>query len=152
MAATSRAGPRRGLAAGDSGMVTVEAAVSLCAFVTVLAMALNGMSVVVDQLRCIDAAGEAARLVARGEQDRVPDVVRRIAPGGATVAVRMTDDDIVVSVRDPVAGGLLPGVRAAADAYAVAEPGVESGAGSGAGSGATSDDSATETVTPTSGR
>jgi Flp pilus assembly protein TadG len=118
MTATSRASPP----GHDGGMVTVEAAVSLCAFVTVLAMVLAGTSMVLDQLRCTDAAREAARLVARGEQDRVGDAVRRIAPDGATVAVRTVGDGIEVSVRDPAAGGLLPGVRVGADAYAVPEP------------------------------
>jgi hypothetical protein len=118
MTATSRASPT----VDDCGMVTVEAAVSLCAFVTVLAMVLAGTSMVLDQLRCTDAAREAARLVARGEQARVGDAVRRIAPGGATFAVRTVGDGIEVSVWDPAAGGLLPGVRVGADAYAVPEP------------------------------
>ena len=106
----------------DSGMVTVEAAMALCAFLVVFAMALAGMSAMLDQLRCTDAAREAARLVARGEPDRVADAVRHIAPQGAIFAVTTSDDGIVVAVRDPAPSSLLPGVHVNADAYAVPEP------------------------------
>jgi hypothetical protein len=116
MTATSRASPT----SSDGGMVTIEAAIALCAFISVLALVLAGMSTVFDQLRCTDAAREAARLVARGEPDRAGDAVRRIAPGGATYAVTTSGDGIVVVVRDP--GGPLPGVDVHADAYAVPEP------------------------------
>lgn len=122
MPATSRASPPGRRRADDGGMVTVEAAVALCAFVTVLAMVLAGTSMVLAELRCTDAAREAARLVARGEQDRVGDAVRHIAPDGATFAVRAVGEGIEVSVRDPAAGGFLPGVHVGADAYAVPEP------------------------------
>ncbi len=128
MTATSRASPTvpdsgvRGGGGADSGMVTVEAAIALCAFVTVVALVLAGMSMVLDQIRCTDAAREAARLVAMGEQDAVADTVHRIAPSGATIAVTAQGDGVVVTVRDPAAGGLLPGVHVSADAYAVPEP------------------------------
>jgi hypothetical protein len=117
MAAISRAGPR------DGGMVTVEAAVSLCAFVTVLAMVLAGMDVVLDQLRCTDAAREAARLVARGERALAGNAVAKIAPRGSAVSVATHGYEITVDVRGPVAGGFLPGVHADAEAFAIAEPG-----------------------------
>lgn len=119
MTATSRASPAcRG---ADRGMVTVEAAVALCAFVTVLAMVLAGMSMVLAQIRCTDAAREAARLVARGEADRAADAVGRIAPH-AVLSVTTTGDGIHVTVRDPDASGLLPGVHVTADAFAIQEP------------------------------
>lgn len=122
MAAISRAGPARRRGSGDGGMVTVEAAVSLCAFVTVLAMALAGLSLVLDQIRCTDAAREAARLVARGESALAGEAVTRIAPDGSTLAVATSGDQITVDVRGPGAGGLLPGVRVDAEAFAIAEP------------------------------
>lgn len=118
MPAISRAGPRR---ATDSGMVTVEAAIALCAFVTMVAMALGGVATVLDQIRCTDAAREAARLVARGAPDRASDAVGRIAPG-ATLTVSTAGDAITVAVREPAAGGLLPGLHVDAEAYAVHEP------------------------------
>lgn len=121
MTTTSRAGPERA-APDDGGMVTIEAAVALCAFIAVFALALSGLSMLLDQLRCTDAAWEAARLVARNEPERVGDAVHHIAAGSATFVVRKIGDGIVVSVQDPAAGGLLPGVRVGADAFAVPEP------------------------------
>ncbi len=122
MSATSRASPRRDRARdADGGMVTIEAAVALCAFVTVLAIVLAGVSMVLDQIRCTDAAREAARLVARGEQGRAAEAVSQIA-AGATLSVTSTGDAITVTVADPAAGGLLPGVHVHAEAYAVREP------------------------------
>lgn len=103
-------------------MVTVETAVALCAFTTVLAMVLTGMSMMLDEIRCTDAAREAARLVAMGERSGVAEVVRRIAPGDATYSIADKGEGIVVTVGDPAAAGLLPGVQVSADAYAVPEP------------------------------
>lgn len=120
MRATSRASPPE--RDRDGGMVTIEAAIALCAFVTVVAMVLAGMSMVLDELRCTDAAREAARLVARGEQGSVADTIHRIAPSGVTYSVRQVDEGIVVDVEDPTESGLLPGVTVGSDAYAVPEP------------------------------
>jgi hypothetical protein len=123
MAATSRASPDRDPSQDtDDGMVTIEAAVALCAFVTVLAMVLAGVSMVLDQIRCVDAAREAARLVARGEQNRAADAVRRIGPPRATLSITTNGDEITVVVQDPSGGGLLPGVHVEGAAYAIQEP------------------------------
>jgi hypothetical protein len=123
MAATSRASPNRDRSRdNDEGMVTIEAAVALCAFVTVLAMVLAGVSMVLDQIRCVDAAREAARLVARGEQNRAADAVRRIGPPRATLSITTNGDAITVVVQDPAGGGLLPGVHVQGEAYAIQEP------------------------------
>jgi Flp pilus assembly protein TadG len=107
----------------DAGMATVEAAIALCGFVVVLGLALAAIGAVTDQLRCTDAAREAARLTARGEQDRARAAAERIAPRGARVAIRVDGDAIAVEVTAAPAGGLLPGIRLAGRAYAVAEPG-----------------------------
>lgn len=119
--ADGRAGvPVRG---GERGSATVEAAIAVCAVVAVLAMALGGAATVLAQLRCTDAAREAARLVARGEQDRAAEVAGRIAPGGAAVDIRLGGDEVVVVVTAEPVGGLgLLSVRA--EAMAVLEPGV----------------------------
>lgn len=114
----SRAGPDR----SDAGMVTVEAAIALCAFVVVLGLALAAVAAVTDQLRCTDAAREAARLTARGERDRAVAAAERIAPRGAQVVIRADGDTIVVEVNATPAAGLLPGLRLSGQAYAVAEP------------------------------
>ena len=108
---------------GDRGTVTVEAALALCSLVVVLALVLAAVSAVAAQLRCVDAAREAARLTARGEQDRAENLARRIAPRGAMVQVSVRGDEVTARVSvDPVAG-LLPGIEVGAEAAAVLEPG-----------------------------
>lgn len=108
----------------DAGAVTVEAAIALGAFVAVLALALGAISAAIDQLRCIDAAREAARLVARGESERARAAAARIAPTSANVAITVRGDTIEVDVRAKPVNGLLPGVQLHGAAYAIAEPGV----------------------------
>lgn len=106
----------------DEGMVTVEAAIALCALIVVVGSCLAGISAVTDQLRCTDAAREAARLVARGEKDRAGVAVERIAPASAAYTVQVSGDLITVDVTAPPLGELLPGVRVHGQAFAVAEP------------------------------
>ena len=113
---------------GDRGAVTVEAALALCSLVLVLALALSGLSAVGAQLRCQDAAREAARLVTRGEPERARQVAASIAPEGARVDVRISGDEVTVGVAGP-AVRLLPGLVVSARAVGVLEPGVLPGAG-----------------------
>lgn len=108
---------------GDRGSVTVEAALALCSLVAVLALVLAAVSAVAAQLRCIDAAREAARLTARGEPDRAEKIARRIAPRGAMVVVTVRGDEVTARVSANPAAGLLPGVDVGAEAAAVLEPG-----------------------------
>lgn len=110
--------------APDQGSVTVESAIALCAFIVVLGLALAGITAVTDQLKCTAAAREAARLVARGEPDRARSAAADIAPSGARIDIAVHGDAITVEVGAEPAGGLLPGLRLTARAYAVAEPGV----------------------------
>lgn len=119
-------GPGHGTAAvgpgDDQGTVTVEAALALCSLVVVLALMLAGVSAVAAQLRCVDAAREAARLTARGEQPRGEDLARRLAPQGAVVQVSVQGDEVTAQVSaDPLAG-LLPGIEIEAQAVAMLEP------------------------------
>ncbi len=74
------------------------------------------------QVRCVDAAREAARLAARGESGRAVEVARRIAPGGAAVDVRVAGDTVRAEVS---AESAFPGVRVSASAEAAMEPGVD---------------------------
>ena len=73
------------------------------------------------QVRCVDAAREAARLAARGDDGSAAVAAQRIAPDGAAVHLRRDGELVVATVtaRSP----LLPGVTIAADAVAAAEPG-----------------------------
>jgi Flp pilus assembly protein TadG len=109
---------------GERGSATVEAALAVCAVVVVLAMALAGAAAVLGQLRCTDAAREAARLVARGEHGQAEDAARTVAPAGATVIIRVDGDEVIVEVSARPAGGVLPGLSIRAEAMAVLEPGV----------------------------
>ncbi|OZM73404.1 hypothetical protein CFN78_11255 [Amycolatopsis antarctica] len=117
MRAASRADP------GDRGAVTVEAAISLTALVLVFAMIAAGLAAVTGQLRCADAAREAARLVARGERGLAEEAVRITAPAGARLVVTDAGDSVAVRVvAEP--GDLLPGLELRAEAHAMLEPGV----------------------------
>lgn len=111
----------------DRGAVTVEAAIALLALVIVLALSLAGVVAVVDQLRCTDAAREAARLAARGEPERARAAVARIGPSGARLELDTGVDGITAVVLAEPAGGLLPGVQLRGEAFAVPEPGVGEG-------------------------
>ncbi|MFD9895543.1 TadE family type IV pilus minor pilin [Amycolatopsis sp. NPDC059027] len=113
--------------AGDRGYVTVESAIGLGGLTIVLACLLAGIGTVSGQLRCTDAAREAARLLARGQPAEAESAVHAIAPSGARLDVRRAGDGITVEVGAEALGGLLPGVHLSATAYAMAEPGTEAG-------------------------
>ncbi len=72
------------------------------------------------QIRCLDAAREAARLAARGDDGS--DVARSIAPDGAAVQLHRDGELVVATVT--ARSVLLPGVTVAARAVAAVEPGV----------------------------
>ena len=120
MTGTSQARPAREPA--DRGMVTVETAICLGGVLIVLALVLAGLSTLLGQIQCTDAAREAARLVARGETDQAKQIAAKIAPGGATVTITVTGDTVAVLIAAQPVGGLLPGVTMHAQAYAVREP------------------------------
>jgi hypothetical protein len=107
----------------DRGAVTVEAAIALAAFVMFLGLALSGLVAAADHVRCIDAAREAARLTAQGEPGRAKQAAARIAPDNAEITIIRKGEYIEVDVHATPAGGLLPGVRLHAEAFAVREPG-----------------------------
>lgn len=120
----------------DRGAVTVEAAIALCSLLVVFGLALAGVSAVTGQLRCTDAAGSAARLIARGQWQQAEAVVDAVAPAGTRLIVRAERDAVSVIVVADALGGLLPGVELRGEAYAVLEPDVgqpPAGVGSGDG-------------------
>ena len=84
-------------------------------------LCVGGLSAVGMQIRCIDAAREAARLAARGEGDTATATARRIAPPGAVVHLGQDGDWVVARIS---AATMLPGFAVSAEAAAVAEPGV----------------------------
>jgi hypothetical protein len=74
------------------------------------------------QLRCLDAAREAARLVARGEPDRARQAAGAIAPGTSLVDIRISGDEVTVEVSAGAVWGL-PGLTVSGRAVGVLEPG-----------------------------
>lgn len=120
MSAAPRAGP-------DRGAVTVEAAIALCALTVFVGLLFAGFTAITGQLRCVDAAREAARLVARGQPQLAAQAVERIAPRGAELSITPAGEGVSVEVSANPAGGLLPGVRITGTAFAVLEPGVSDG-------------------------
>ncbi|MGW6449000.1 TadE family type IV pilus minor pilin [Lentzea sp. NPDC055074] len=98
-------------------MVTVEAAIAVSALLVVMWLGANGLTAVTEQMRCTDAAREAARLTARGERQRGEEAVSRIV-GAANVVIDEQGDavEVVVSKRGPL------GLPLTARAFAVPEP------------------------------
>jgi peptidyl-tRNA hydrolase len=64
----------------------------------VLVLCLAGVTAVSMQVRCVDAAREAARLAARGDERAAIAAARGVAPGGAVVQVRRDGEFIVATV------------------------------------------------------
>ncbi|GAY13729.1 hypothetical protein MSZK_04550 [Mycobacterium sp. shizuoka-1] len=87
----------------------------------VVVLCTGGLTAMSMQVRCIDAAREATRLAARGDEAGAALAARGVGPAGATVQLRRDGDFVVATVRGR--SRLLPGVVIAADAVAVAEPG-----------------------------
>ena len=72
------------------------------------------------QVRCIDAAREAARLAARGDDGDAAQAAHDIAPFGANLDLR--DDGGVVVATVEAHSILLPGITIRAHAVAAIEP------------------------------
>lgn len=115
-------------AAEDTGGATVEAAIALASLTVVLMLALGAVLAVAMHVQCLDAAREAARLTARGEDARAREVAAQVGPAGAEVTTRIEGDTVVVRVQ--ASSRLLPALDISAEAVAVLEPSAtEPGAG-----------------------
>lgn len=80
-------------------MATAELALAMPVLVTVLALSLAGIELGMHQVRCVDAARSAVRLMARGEPpDRVVAAARLAAPPGALVATGASGGRVSVTV------------------------------------------------------
>jgi Flp pilus assembly protein TadG len=109
---------------GERGTATVEAAIALSALAVVLVLATAGVAAMIAQVRCIDAAREAARLVARGEPEQAEQAARKVAPADARIAMRVTADEVTVEVSAEPVDTILPMLTVRGEAMAVLEPGV----------------------------
>jgi Flp pilus assembly protein TadG len=110
----------------ERGMVTAETAVVLPVLLLVLAGAVAAVTLVAAHLKCVDAAREAVRAAARGED--VPTVMAiagRAGPSGAGGTVSTSGDEVRVTVTARVAplGPVPLRVTVSATAVAVLEPG-----------------------------
>lgn len=85
----------------------MEAALAIATLVLVLVLCLAGVTAVSMQVRCIDAAREAARLAARGDVRSATDVARSIAPRAALVQVHR-DGEFVVAMLAAARSSALP--------------------------------------------
>jgi len=72
------------------------------------------------QVRCIDAAREAARLVARGDDAQAQAAAERIAPPDAVLQLRRDGEFTVARVS--AGSALLPGITITAEAVSLIEP------------------------------
>ena len=97
---------RRSPLAHDTGAVTVEAALAMCALTVFLALALGALIAVAQTMRCADAARELARLAARGEPDRGRAVAARLAPSGARMELVPDGDTVTALVSARLVGPL----------------------------------------------
>jgi hypothetical protein len=115
---------RRG--AAEQGFVTAETALVLPSLVGLgLALAFI-VTAAADQLRCADAAWEAARGLARGEAaGYATRAAQRLGPAGATVLVNTADGSVIVrvSARLALGGAILPALHVDGHAQVSCEPG-----------------------------
>lgn len=77
---------------GDAGSVTAEFAAALPAAVVVLALCLGGIQTVGQQVRLMDAAADAARLLARGDPPATARERVARAVGAASFTVESEGD------------------------------------------------------------
>lgn len=113
----------------ETGAVTAEAAL----VIPMLCLVAVGLSWVVSigvaHARVVDAAREAARVVARGESTQAASALAgRVGPAGTRTVVSVAGGTVVATVTAPVPGpgglfGFLPPMHVRAEAVAAREPG-----------------------------
>lgn len=101
-------------------MATVEAAIAIAAIIVVVIVCLGAVSATSMHIRCVDAAREAARLAARGDDGDATTAAQRVAPDGATVTIGGDSDYAVATVTARLP--LLPLLEITARATAANEP------------------------------
>lgn len=115
--------------ARDTGMVTAEIAVAMPVLMVLLAVGLTAVTVIAAQMRCVDAAREAARALARGDSiSAARSLASAAGPRGAALTTSTAGDRVETTVRARVAtvGGLFPAFSVHAEAVALREPAAES--------------------------
>jgi len=84
-------------------------------------MCVAGLTAVSMQVRCVDAAREAARLAARGDDASASEAARSVGPAGAALQLRRDGEFVIATVTTK--SPLLPGISITARAVAAVEPG-----------------------------
>lgn len=92
---------RAGGARDERGAVTAELAAALPAVVVIAALAIGGVGAAARQVGLHDAAGDAARAVARGD---APEPYA----GDAALEVATSGELVCVTLRASALGGILP--------------------------------------------
>ncbi|MET9269632.1 TadE family type IV pilus minor pilin [Kribbella sp. NPDC003557] len=86
-------GKANGRRRGERGAVTAEMALALPVLVCILLLGIWSIGLVVLNIRCIDAARDVARAVARGESiENAKAIGRRTVPTGTIVITREASD------------------------------------------------------------
>ena len=98
----------------------MEAALAVAALVVVLVLCTAGLAAISAQIRCVDAAREAARLAARGDERAWSGALGSLAPANAVLQVRRVGDFVVARVSSSTP--LLPGLTLGAESIAAVEP------------------------------
>lgn len=94
---------RRRSGRDDRGMVTAEAAIVIPVLLLVTVALAWLVTLGIAQVRCVDAAREAARLAARGEPaDAVTAAAERAGPDGTQAHVDADEDTVTVRVEAAV--------------------------------------------------
>jgi hypothetical protein len=101
-------------------MATAEAAFAILALVAILVVCMAGLTAVSMQVRCVDAAREAVRLAARGDDSGAHWAADAVAPAGAVLQLRRSGAYVIATVTSKSA--LLPGVSIGAEVIAAVEP------------------------------
>jgi Flp pilus assembly protein TadG len=90
---------RRGRRGAEEGTVTAEVAILLPMLMATIVFGFWVVGVVTANIRCVDAARDVARAVARGESaDTARSIGERAAPPGTLVEITRDGDDIQVTV------------------------------------------------------
>ncbi len=110
----------------EAGAVTAEVALVLPVLLVVVLLGLWAVGAVVTNIRCIDAARDTARAVARGEPaESARQIGQRSAPEDAAIEIIQKGNDIHVAVSAthdwPLLNGLLS-LPAEANATIQSEP------------------------------
>lgn len=118
---------RRERAGPDRGAVTAELAMTLPLLLAVTVGLVWLLSVGAAQIRTVDAAREAARALARGDDTGAAVAAgERVAPDGGRITFATAGDRVVATAAAEVDGpggifGFLPSVTVHAEAEALAE-------------------------------